>query len=120
MGSNILSLTSADTASRLLGFLAVAYLARTVGPEEMGLLAAGMGILTWGTILAEAGLPMLGTRTVATSNVAPTNLVRRFITIRLALSLGILILFSTVLFLTLDTPRPVSYTHMTLPTNREV
>ncbi len=105
MGSNILSLTSADTASRLLGFLAVAYLARTVGPEGMGLLAAGMGILTWGTILAEAGLPMLGTRTVATSNVAPTNLVRRFITIRLALSLGILILFSTVLFLTLDTPR---------------
>ena len=46
MGSNILSLTSADTASRLLGFLAVAYLARTVGPEGMGLLAAGMGILT--------------------------------------------------------------------------
>ena len=33
MGSNILSLTRADTASRLLGFLAVAYLARTVGPE---------------------------------------------------------------------------------------
>ncbi|SVA80974.1 uncharacterized protein METZ01_LOCUS133828, partial [marine metagenome] len=33
MGSNILSLTGADAASRFLGFFAVAYLARTVGPE---------------------------------------------------------------------------------------
>ena len=91
MGSNILSLTGADAASRFLGFFAVAYLARTVGPEVMGLLAAGMGILTWGTILAEAGLPTLGTRTVATSNAAPKNLVHRLITTRLVLSLGVLL-----------------------------
>ena len=105
MGSNILSLTGADAASRFLGFFAVAYLARTVGPEGMGLLAAGMGILTWGTILAEAGLPTLGTRTVATSNAASMNLVHRFFTTRLVLSLGVLILFAPILFFTLDTLR---------------
>ena len=99
MGSNILSLTGAEAARRFLGFCAVAYLARTAGPEVMGLLAAGMGILTWGTILAEAGLPTLGTRTVATSNAAPKNLVHRLINTRLVLSLGVLILFAPILLL---------------------
>ena len=48
--------------SRLIGFLAVTYLARTLGPENMGILAIGMAILTYASIISTLGLPALGVR----------------------------------------------------------
>lgn len=96
---NILSLTGADAVSRLLGFMTVAYLARTVGAEVMGLLAAGMGILTYGTIVAEAGLPILGTRKVAGEKSASKALIGQICTIRTALAVSAFIFFGGVLFL---------------------
>ena len=62
---NVLSLGSADMGSRLIGFLAVTYLARTLGPGNMGILAVGTAILTYASIINNAGLPLLGVRFVA-------------------------------------------------------
>ena len=101
--TNLISLVGADTAGRLLGFVAVAFLARTVGAEALGLIAAGMGILTYATIVAEAGLPILGTRTVTRNMSAPKELIRQVCITRAALASGVFILCGAVLFLTLNT-----------------
>lgn len=67
----------------------------------MGLFAAGMGILTYGMIISEAGLPTLGTRTVAAEGGVPKGLIERICTTRLALSIGVLSLSALILFFTL-------------------
>ncbi len=97
--TNLFSIVGADAAGRLLGFVAVAFLARTVGAEALGLLAAGMGILTYGTIVAEAGLPILGTREVAGRNSASRGLVRQICITRAALASAVFIVCGAVLFL---------------------
>lgn len=98
LSKNILSLSTADIASRLLGFVSVAYLARTLGPSDMGVLAVGMAVLAYGAIVADAGLPILGTRTVAAQQTASSTVIEEIRTARLLLSVVSIILGCVVFF----------------------
>jgi O-antigen/teichoic acid export membrane protein len=59
-----LVLTS-DVLSRLLGFLAVYWLARRLGVENFGVIGFALAALSYGIIVTDLGLLKLGTREVA-------------------------------------------------------
>ncbi|MDP6456782.1 MAG: oligosaccharide flippase family protein [Candidatus Marinimicrobia bacterium] len=99
LSKNIISLTTADVASRLLGFVSVAYLARTLGPSDMGVLAVGMAVLAYGAIFADAGLPILGTRIVAAQQIAHRTVSREIRTARLFLSIISVFLGCVIFFI---------------------
>jgi len=101
---HVFSLTAADIFSRLLSFIAVAYLARTLGPASMGLLAIGAAILTYSSIFADSGLPILGTRSVAAGFKNLQLLVKRIWTSRLILSAITLILGCGILLFAVKHP----------------
>lgn len=99
LSRNILSLSTAELVSRFLGFLAVAYLARKLGPSSMGVLAVGMAILTYATIFGDAGLPLLGTRQVASQTTIPRSFAKKILTSRMMLSIAVVIISGTVIHL---------------------
>ena len=98
---NVLSLVSSDIGSRLIGFLAVTYLARILGPENIGILAVGMATLTFSSIVSSMGIPLLGVRSIA-ANISPIqNLVKRICTARFLLSIISFTLSIVILMLVL-------------------
>lgn len=62
---NILSLFSFEFVSRLLGFIAVTYLARILGTEGFGLINIGLAVLSYAMIFGNSGLNLVGTRKIA-------------------------------------------------------
>ncbi|MBF88676.1 MAG: hypothetical protein CMG75_03270 [Candidatus Marinimicrobia bacterium] len=103
--TNILSLLGADSVNKLIGFISITFLARTYGPETIGILAAGMGFLSYFNIIAEAGLPILGTRKVAGSNRVSVTLINRLVNTRLFLSGCLFLVSTTILFFSLEDSR---------------
>jgi O-antigen/teichoic acid export membrane protein len=65
LSQNFLSLFAADIGRRLLGFIAVAYLARVLGKEDFGAINLGFAVLAYGMVLSAAGFPTIGTKKVA-------------------------------------------------------
>ena len=65
LSSNILSIVASDVGRRLLGFFAVAYLARTVGVAGFGLVNIGFAILSYAMMVSGGGLGPYGARAVA-------------------------------------------------------
>lgn len=102
--SNVLSLGSADIGGRLLSFIAVTYLARMLGPANMGVLAVGMAILTYASIFSNVGLPMLGVRSVAAKTDSIRNLVKRICSARFLLSIIAFIVGTGILLLWVEEP----------------
>lgn len=62
---NAAALLGSDLLRRLLGFLAVTYLARIIGTEGFGAVNLGFTVLSYAIVLSSAGLPSLGAREVA-------------------------------------------------------
>ena len=62
---NIISLFSIEFIARLLGLLAVTYLARVLGKSNFGIINIGLAILSYATIVGNGGLTLLGTRKIA-------------------------------------------------------
>jgi O-antigen/teichoic acid export membrane protein len=62
---NVSSMFLSEIARRLLGFLAVAYLARTLGVEGFGMVMIGLTALSYVSLSGSAGLHVLGTRAIA-------------------------------------------------------
>jgi len=83
---NILSIGSADISSRLIGLIAITYLARILGPENIGILSIGMAIFTYASIISTMGLPSIGVRSISTRKSSTTHLVKQIITARCFLS----------------------------------
>ncbi len=65
LSRNLLSLFFADMVRRILGFLSVAFLARSLGIEGFGLVNLGFAVLAYGTVLSTAGFATLGTKQIA-------------------------------------------------------
>jgi O-antigen/teichoic acid export membrane protein len=65
LSQNFLSLLTADLGRRLLGFIAVAYLARVLGKEDFGAVNLGFAVLAYGMVLSASGFPMMGTKIIA-------------------------------------------------------
>lgn len=62
---NVSSLLLSEIARRILGFFAVAYLARTLGVEGFGMVMIGLTVLSYVSLTGSAGLHVLGTRAIA-------------------------------------------------------
>jgi len=84
---NLVSLSISDMGSRLIQLGAFAYLAQRLGSHSMGLLAIGFAVLSYTTIITNAGLPILGTRAIAKGETDQSSLIKNIITSRFLLSL---------------------------------
>jgi O-antigen/teichoic acid export membrane protein len=65
LSKNLLAIVLSDVTRRVLGFLAVAYLARKVGTAGFGAVNIGLTVLSYAMIVSTAGLSSFGTRAVA-------------------------------------------------------
>ncbi|MGE5811242.1 MAG: oligosaccharide flippase family protein, partial [Ignavibacteria bacterium] len=61
---NTISLFSFEFIARLLGFLAVTYLARVLGKSSFGIINIGLAVLSYTMIFGSSGLNLLGTRKI--------------------------------------------------------
>lgn len=62
---NFASILLSDIGRRLLGFLSVAYLARTIGVEGFGMVSVGLTVLSYSLMVSALGLNTFGIREVA-------------------------------------------------------
>ncbi len=95
---NILFIYSGDAVSRLLGLLAVSYLARVLGPSDFGTISIGLAALAYAMVLGNSGLKLLGTRKIAgeTDNIEYLTgniLIARLILSTIVFSIGISIVY---------------------------
>ena len=70
-----------DVARRILGFLAIAYLARKVGVQEFGAVSVGFAVLSYAVMVSAFGMPFYGTRETARGS--PKNLINAIVSLRL-------------------------------------
>ena len=103
---NTVSIGSADLVSRLLGFVATAYLARRLGASSFGLISIGFSILGYVMLFSSPGLHIMGIRRVAASADGERVWTGDVTTLRLILSL-IGFLLATLLALAVLGPTPV-------------
>ncbi len=95
---NIIFIYLGDAISRILGLLAISYLARVLGPSDFGTISIGLAVLAYAMVLGNSGLTLLGTRKVAgdTENIAflTANIIiaRLFLSV-IAFSLGVYIIY---------------------------
>lgn len=92
---NLFILAIGDVASKLLGFVAVAYMARILGPEDFGVVNIGFAVLGYLALAASPGVHLFGTRSVASGNGEATRNIISVSTLRLAISF--LLLAATLL-----------------------
>jgi len=85
---NTLAAVAADALSRLLGFAATAYIARTLGTSGFGLVSIGFAVLGYAALVASPGLQIMGTREVARTEDPPRDLVNNLTSLRVVLALG--------------------------------
>ena len=97
---NFLFVLGGDLARRVLGFFAVAYLARKIGTDGFGMVNIGFAVLSYALMAGSAGLHSLGTREIARG--ASEDIVGKILGLRFTLSIVALILSMVVLLLVND------------------
>lgn len=102
--SELAALSLSEVGSKLLGLVAITYLARTLGPEGMGIIALGTAILMYGSICADLGLPILGTRTAAGGKFSLGSLRLKISTARFLLSILVVLIGSVLLWISISEP----------------
>jgi len=95
---NIIFIYLGDAASRLLGLVAVSYLARVLGPSDFGTISIGLAVLAYAMVLGNSGLKLLGTRKVAgeTQNIESLTaniIIARLLLSAITFSLGVYIIY---------------------------
>ena len=105
---NFLSLLSAGIITNLLSFVAIIYLARILGPGDFGKISFAMAIVAYFTVIANLGLPLLGTREVAREKDKIKDYLGNILTLRLCLAIfGFGLLLLMVFFL--NKPLEIKY-----------
>lgn len=96
LSKNLLSLFMSDVVSRLLGFVAVVYIARLLGIEGLGQIRYGLAFLNYALLFANPGLTTIGAREIAKD---PHNrsIIDEVMGLRIFLS-GLILLFFIVGF----------------------
>lgn len=97
---NFLSLLSAGIVTSLLSFVAIIYLARVLGPGDFGKINFAIAIVVYLTLIANLGLPLLGTREIARKREKIRDYLGSIVTLRLCLALfgfGLLLLMAFLL-----------------------
>jgi O-antigen/teichoic acid export membrane protein len=101
---NFLSLSTAEIVCRILGFFAVAYLARILGTDGFGQLGFSLAILSYFLLLTNLGLGTLGTKEIARDLSRIGNFTDNIITIRFLSAIFSFLLLLLFLFL-IDKPK---------------
>lgn len=97
---NILSLSTAELASRLLSVIYSIYLARVLLVESYGIYGTAKFLVAYFVILASLGLDSIGTREVATKPKEMKNIVNNIFTLRIVMAIiGYLLLAIITYFL---------------------
>src|SRR6266705_3315310 len=81
LSRNFFSIILSDIGRRLLGFFAVAYLARKLGAADFGVINIGFTVLSYAMMISAGGLTVLGTREAARGEIS--MLVNRVVGARL-------------------------------------
>ena len=84
---NMFAVLSGDVASKALGFIVTAYLARKLGDSGFGIIHIAMAGLSYAMLISTSGLSLYGTRETARSLSADTAFIPRIVSLRLVLSL---------------------------------
>jgi len=97
---NTLSLLLSGLIAQLLGFFAIIYLAKVLGPADFGKLNFALAIIGYFTLIANLGLPLLGTREIARDLEKIDANLKNILLMRIFLaSLSFILLLITVFFL---------------------
>lgn len=111
IAKNTFSLLFSGIISQSLFFIAVVYLARVLGPGDFGKINFAMAIIAYFTLIANLGLPVLGTREIARERDKIKDYLGSILTLRLCLALfGFGLLFLLTFFLN----KPTEIKHLIL------
>jgi O-antigen/teichoic acid export membrane protein len=105
---NTISLLSAMVVRKFLGVIAIAYLARMLGPSDFGILNFAFAIISYFMLVTVMGLDTLGIREIARNRDKTENCVGNILVLRFCLGLlafGLLFLFVSIV----DKPAQVEY-----------
>ncbi len=108
IAKNFLSLAVANIIASLLGFVATVYLARILGPGGFGQIYFAIAIIAYFMLIANLGLPMLGTREIARDKDKIKDYVGNIVTLRLTLAAIAFCLLLLFAFLT-QKPTEIKY-----------
>lgn len=89
---NFIALFISDAAGRVLGFIAIVYVARLLAAEGFGLVSYGMAFLTYALLLGNPGLTTIGAREIAKAHTNQT-VGEEILGLRLSLACSIFVLF---------------------------
>jgi len=91
---NATFLFAGEAASRVLGFLTTAVLARRLGLDGFGQMGFAAAILSYGLVCTDFGLLTLGTRSVARDRSATSRMTGSVLAVRLVLALAVVVLIA--------------------------
>ncbi len=89
---NFIALFISDAAGRILGFIAIVYVARLLAAEGFGLVSYGMAFLTYALLLGNPGLTTIGAREIAKVH-TNQRVSEEILGLRLCLACSIFVLF---------------------------
>lgn len=95
---NLLSLALGEVGSRFFGFLATAYLARILQPENFGLINVGAAVLGYLFLATGAGTNLYGARLSAQTEGTEREVVSEILSVRFFLALLCTVSTSVVIF----------------------
>ncbi len=99
---NVASIALGDVGSRLLAFVATAYLARVLQPENFGLVNLSLAVLGYLFLITSPGIPLYGTRLTAEREGAEVQLAGDILGLRVFLA--VLCVFGTAVVLFFFSP----------------
>ncbi|MEA3475744.1 MAG: flippase [Candidatus Cloacimonadota bacterium] len=94
---NVAALFAGDIFNRLIGFIAVAYLARILGASNFGLISIGLAFLSYFLTISSNGLPILGVRKIIKCK-DDNEIVGDFISTRFVFSIFVIIIIIAISF----------------------
>lgn len=100
---NLISLTSAEVLSKIIGLITAAYLGRVLKPEGFGILGFASAFVSYFLLMVNFGLDTYGTREVAKERSIIPKLVNNILSVRLIFASFWFIILNVVIIL-IDKP----------------
>lgn len=106
IAKNFFSLLFSGAVTELLGFSAIVYLARVLGPTDFGKINFAMAIIIYFALVTHLGLPLLGTREIARCKEKASDYFSNILLLRVCLAFISFFLLLLFIFL-LEKPHEV-------------
>lgn len=83
---NLIFLMAGEAGSRLLGFLAIIYLARQLGPSGMGQIGFSMALLTYFLMVIRGGINTYGMREISRGHASHKSIIYEIVSLKIILA----------------------------------